>query len=108
MFISKRCGCTTSRSTSPINAEGLAKLSSGLTVISVKSRLELLFLLHIKPHCVCDLVEHTKMSQSLISHHLASLNKEGLIVSKRNGKYSDYLLTAKGEKAVKALELFIK
>lgn len=77
-------------------------------MVSVKSRLELLFLLHNKPHCVCDLIEHTGMSQSLISHHLSDLETKRYISSKRNGKFIDYQLTLKGIKTLKAMELIIE
>jgi ArsR family transcriptional regulator len=107
MFISKRCGCKTEKILSPINSKQLSKLSDDLSVISVKSRLELLFLLQNKPHCVCDLIEHTGKSQSLISHHLSDLEMKGYISKKRNGKFIDYLLTQKGSKVLKALELLV-
>lgn len=108
MFISKRCGCATEKTESGFDGRKLKKLSDDLSVIAVKSRLELLFLLNKKPHCVCDLMEHTKMSQSLISHHLADLDKRGYISNQRNGKYVDYHLTEKGKGAMRALELLIQ
>lgn len=81
----------------------LQNLSNNLNLLSVKSRLDLLFLLKDKQHCVCDLMMHTKMSQSLISHHLSDLTQAGFVDSKREGKFIDYFLTKRGKQLIKAL-----
>jgi len=104
MFISKRCDCSSKKNKCIPSGIDLQKLSNNLTLISVKSRLDLLFLLNEKPHCVCDLGEHTKLSQSLISHHLSDLTKAGFVDNKRVGKYTDYFLTLKGKALVKTLK----
>ena len=107
MFIYKRC-CCSSKKSSCCSSKELNKLSSDLSVISVKTRLEILYLLKYKPHCVCDIEAHTGMSQSLISHHLADLENSHLIKSKREGKFVDYFLTTKGAKTVRALDSLLE
>jgi ArsR family transcriptional regulator len=57
-------------------------------------------LLRQSPHCVCDIESHTKLSQTLISHHLADLLKAGLIERKKDGKFIEYSLNPKGKKVV--------
>lgn len=104
MFIYKRCKCTKNSITPSFN-EDIISLSKILSLISVESRLKILLILQEKPHCVCDLITHTNLSQSLISHHLADLTKANLIISKRTGKYVDYLLTNKGKKIIKILKI---
>jgi DNA-binding transcriptional ArsR family regulator len=106
MFICKRC-CCTSKKSGCCSPKELDNLSSDLTVISVKSRLEILFLLRNKPHCVCDLMSHTGMSQSLISHHMADLEKFNFITGKKDGKYIDYALTFKGRHITSLLDLLL-
>jgi arsenite methyltransferase len=106
MFICKRCCCSVKK-TSCCSPEKLRALSSDLTVISVRTRLVILYLLKDKPHCVCDIGSHTGMSQSLISHHLADLENAKLISCKREGKFVDYFLTEKGGRVVKALDLLL-
>jgi len=81
----------------------LKKLSDNLTLLSVRSRLELLFFLNDKSHCVCDLITHTNMSQSLISHHLSDLTSAGFVDSKREGKFVEHYLTPKGKTLAKTL-----
>jgi DNA-binding transcriptional ArsR family regulator len=103
MFISKRCGCRSKNGRCCCSNASLSTLAENLTLLSVKSRLEILFHLQDKSHCVCDLIPHTGLSQSLISHHLGDLNSAKLIKSKRAGKYIDYCLTAKGQRFLKAL-----
>lgn len=103
MFISKKCGCRSKGGECCCSDKDLTKLTNNLTLLSIKSRLAILFLLKDKPHCVCDLVMHTDMSQSLISHHLADLTDAGLIMGKREGKYVEYSLTHKGERSLEAL-----
>lgn len=107
MFMFKRCNCISKVSGCCWSDKDVTNLSSDLTIIAVKSRLELLFLLKSKSHCVCDLITHTNMSQSLISHHLADLMKSKLVYSKREGKFIEYFLTKKGEKVVQALDSII-
>lgn len=107
MFIGKRCDCSTKNNKCIPSGIDLKKLSGDLTLLSVKSRLDLLFLLKDKSHCVCDLTVHTDMSQSLISHHLSDLTTAGFVDGKREGKYIDYYLTPKGEELVKTLMTII-
>jgi len=107
MFISKRCKCSSKNSQSGKFDKKMEQLTKDLNILSVKSRLDILFLLKDKPHCVCDLMSHTDMSQSLISHHLSDLTNAGFLEGKREGKYIDYYLTKKGEKTVKSLSEMI-
>jgi len=103
--MSKRCNCSSKKCfQSKINTKDL---SGNLTLLSVKSRLDILFLLKDKSHCVCDLIAHTNMSQSLISHHLADLASAGFVENKREGKYIDYNLTPKGKDLVKMLVIMM-
>jgi ArsR family transcriptional regulator len=103
MFISKRCNCSAKHNKCVPSKIDLKQLSDNLTLLSVKSRLDLLFLLKDKSHCVCDLTEHTDMSQSLISHHISDLTAAGFVNSKREGKFVEHYLTLKGQDLVKTL-----
>jgi len=74
------------------------ELSALLKLISENSRLQLLSILQNGEHCVCELLDHTKLSQSLISHHLKDLKDYGLVSDRKQGKWSYYSLTPKGQK----------
>lgn len=48
-------------------------------------------------HCVCELMEHVDLSQSLISHHLKDLKDAGVVVDEKRGLRVYYSLTDKGK-----------
>lgn len=73
-------------------------LSALLKLVSDNSRLQLLCILQNGEHCVCELMEHVKLSQSLISHHLKDLKDFGLVSDRKDSKWSYYSLTPKGTK----------
>lgn len=101
----KRCKCTSKKGSCCGFNEELDTLSDDLTLLAVKSRLNILFLLKDRSHCACDLMAHANMSQSLVSHHLADLTTAGFVEGKREGKYIDYYLTKKGGQFIQALLL---
>lgn len=78
--------------------KGVGELSALLKLISDNSRLQLLCILQNGEHCVCQLMDHIKLSQSLISHHLKDLKDYGLISGRKDSKWSHYSLTPKGKK----------
>ncbi len=96
MFIYKRCSCRANPGKYDYTNRQVLQLEENLKLLGVKARLELLLMLKDGPHCVCDLMTHTKLSQSLISHHLSDLTSAGFIESKKEGKFVEYRLTDKG------------
>jgi len=72
-------------------------LSSLLKIVSEESRLKLLCILKQGEYCVCEIMEHVDMSQSLISHHLKDLKDIGIVVDEKRGLYVYYSLTPKGK-----------
>lgn len=76
----------------------LTSLLSLLKLVAEGSRLKLLCLLRQGQHCVCELMEHTHLSQSLISHHLRDLKDADLVEDEKKGPWSYYSLTRKGKK----------
>lgn len=75
----------------------VGELSSILKIISDNSRLQLLCILQNGEHCVCELMDHVKLSQSLISHHLKDLKDFDLVSDRKDSKWSYYSLTPKGQ-----------
>jgi ArsR family transcriptional regulator, arsenate/arsenite/antimonite-responsive transcriptional repressor len=82
-------------SDSPKSKE-VGELSALLKLISENSRLQILCILKNGEHCVCQLMEHAKLSQSLISHHLKDLKDAGLVIDRKDSKWAYYSLTPKG------------
>jgi DNA-binding transcriptional ArsR family regulator len=106
MFICNKCNCGKD-SCGDVSKKNIAKLGKDISAISVSSKLQLLFLLSTENHCVCDLVGHTGLSQSLISHHLSDFVASGHVENKKEGKYREYSLTDKGKKTIKAMEVLL-
>lgn len=83
--------------------EKVKNLSSLLKVIGEKSRLSILCILRSGTHCVCELTQHTDLSQSLISHHLYDLKVKGLIADSKEGQNVYYTLTTEGKRVTDAI-----
>lgn len=75
----------------------VGELSALLKLVSDNSRLQILCILQREEHCVCELMEETNLSQSLISHHLKDLKDADLVVDRKDSKWVYYSLTPKGE-----------
>ncbi len=75
----------------------LAQLTSLLQLVSEESRLKILCILKKGEHCVCKIVEHVDLSQSLISHHLKDLKNAGIVTDEKRGLYVYYSLTERGK-----------
>jgi ArsR family transcriptional regulator, arsenate/arsenite/antimonite-responsive transcriptional repressor len=82
-----------------------SSLSIILKLVSEDSRLRLLCILRQGEHCVCELMEHVDMSQSLISHHLKDLKDAGVVADEKRGLRVYYSLTKEGRMIT---DLFLK
>lgn len=78
-------------------------LSNLLKLVGEESRLKLLCLLRQGEHCVCEMLEHFEMSQSLISHHLSDLKEAGLVFDRREGRQIFYSLTSEGKQVTNTI-----
>jgi ArsR family transcriptional regulator len=85
--------------------------SKFLRCVTEESRRNILKFLGKEEKCVCEIVEYLGKEQSVISHHLASLRKCGLVQSRQDGKKVMYKVThpgiieflANGEELAKAI-----
>jgi len=68
-----------------------------LKIVAEESRLKILCILLDKEHCVCEIMEQVRLSQSLISHHLKDLKDIGIIKDEKRGLFVHYSLTPKGK-----------
>ena len=78
-------------------------LSFLLKIVSENSRLQILCILQKDEHCVCELIKETKLSQSLISHHLKDLKDANLVSDRKEGKWVYYSLTDEGKRITNLL-----
>jgi ArsR family transcriptional regulator, arsenate/arsenite/antimonite-responsive transcriptional repressor len=84
-------------SPSSTESKQVSSLLNILKLVSEENRLKLLCILRQGDHCVCELMKHVKLSQSLISHHLKDLKNAGVVIDKKKGLRVYYTLTAKGK-----------
>jgi ArsR family transcriptional regulator len=59
-----------------------------------ETRLRLLELLTTGERSVAELMELTRLGQSLVSHHLRTLREAGLVADRRDGRWVYYTITA--------------
>jgi ArsR family transcriptional regulator len=64
--------------------------SKFLSCITEESRRNILKFLGNHEKCVCEIVEFLGKEQSVVSHHLASLRKCGLVETRQDGKKMMY------------------
>lgn len=81
----------------------IGELSVLLKLVSENSRLQILCILNKGEHCVCNLIDQTKLSQSLISHHLKDLKDADLVSDRKDGKWVHYSLTDQGKRITNLL-----
>jgi len=81
----------------------IKELSVLLKIVSENSRLQILCILKKKENCVCQLIKKTKLSQSLISHHLKDLKNIFLVFDRKEGKRVYYSLTDEGKRIANLL-----
>ena len=75
-----------------------------LKTISDENRLKIICFLREWEKCVCDIVEHVKLPQNLVSHHLKKLKEAEIVVSKKEGLNVRYKINS--EKVDKYLKEF--
>ncbi len=86
--------------------------SKFLRCITEESRRNILKFLGTEEKCVCEIVEFMGKEQSVVSHHLASLRKCGLVESRKDGKKVMYRVShpkiieflSNGEELANAIE----
>lgn len=72
--------------------ELLESIADTFKAFSDKTRIKILYVLHEKEVCVCDIAQELGMNQSAISHQLKTLKQARLIKSRREGKQIYYSL----------------
>ncbi len=67
-------------------------LTLKLKALSDTNRLKILYLLSIRPCCVCELANILSLSQPTLTKHLQKLEHAGFVTSKRHKFYQIYSL----------------
>lgn len=76
-----------------ITAEKMERIAEILKAIAHPVRLQILSIMQQhEPLSVAQLMEHTGIEQSLLSHHLIKMKDKGVLCSSRNGRNINYSL----------------
>lgn len=68
-----------------------------------ENRLQILEQLQSGEKCACILLEHLNISQSTLSHHMNILCESGIVIGRKEGKWTHYSISEEGAKIAKAL-----
>lgn len=84
------------------------KISKVFKALSDPTRLEIIMLLAMKPHCVCELANIIGFSQPTISKHLKVLTEAGIISYTKSKFFIIYQLSPKDEFIAKILKTLLE
>lgn len=68
-----------------------------------ENRLQILELLRTGEKCACVLLEDLKISQPTLSHHMKILCDSGIVLGRKEGKWTYYSISAGGAGAAQLL-----
>lgn len=68
-----------------------------------ENRLQILEMLRDSEKCACVLLEHLQISQSTLSHHMKILCDSGIVVGRKDGKWTHYSISPSGSEYAKNL-----
>jgi len=102
-------GCCAIKDIRPLPKAHSQRLSMMMKALSNPTRLEILRIVAAQPGpvCACDIVDRFKLSQPTISHHLKTLSKAGLLISRRAGLWSFYTPDPDGLERIDGLRSLI-
>lgn len=67
------------------------------------NRLQILEMLRDGEKCACNLLEELEIGQSTLSHHMKILCDSGIVVRRREGKWTHYSISVEGRKRAEEL-----
>lgn len=74
-----------------------------------ENRIRILNLLSTGEKCACKLLEELNITQPTLSHHMKILCDSGIVVGRKEGKWTHYSISNKGvEKAKKYLDVITR
>lgn len=74
-----------------------------------ENRIRILNLLTTGEKCACKLLEELNITQPTLSHHMKILCDSGIVVGRKEGKWTHYSISDKGvEKAKKYLDVITR
>jgi ArsR family transcriptional regulator len=75
-----------------VSAPSISRAARAFHALSDETRLRILARLRAGERCVCDLMAELHVAQSRLSFHLKTLKEAGLVVDRREGRWSYYAI----------------
>ena len=75
-----------------INESEIKRQSYALKALADSTRIKILRLLKTRPMCACEIAAALDLTQPNASHHLEMLERNDILKSKRNGRWTFYEL----------------
>ena len=79
------------------------KIAETFKALADENRIHILKLLGTGEKCACKLLEELNISQPTLSHHMKILCDAGIVISRREGKWTYYGICCEGVKQTRAL-----
>jgi DNA-binding transcriptional ArsR family regulator len=92
---------------SALDPDRTAAIAATVKVLADPTRLHIAQALAQRQLCGCDLGWITGQSEKVISHHLGRLRRDGLVVSRREGKVVFASLTDRGHALLATIETLV-
>ena len=71
--------------------------------LSDENRIRILKMLHSGEKCACKLLEELNISQPTLSHHMKILCDAGIVVGRKEGKWTHYSICCEGLQKTRVL-----
>ena len=83
--------------------EEYGKMAALFKAFGDENRIRILKLLGTGEKCACKLLEELNISQPTLSHHMKILCDAGIVVSRREGKWTYYAICCEGVKQTRQI-----
>lgn len=85
------------------NIDSYVTIARVFKALCDENRLMILELLKNGEKCACVILDELSIVQSTLSHHMKILVESGLVISSKDGKWTNYVLSESGFETAKQL-----
>lgn len=72
------------------------RAAAAFKALGDENRIKILLLLKSGELCACKLLEELNISQPTLSHHMKILCDSGIVIGRRDGKWTHYSISSEG------------
>ncbi len=79
------------------------KIAQIFKALGDENRVQIMKLLRTGEKCACKLLEELNISQPTLSHHMKILCDSGIVIGRRDGKWTHYTICSDGAEQIRKL-----